>query len=99
MVINPLHDDYFGSPLALKEAILNLAAFIPFGVLYYRTTQLQMAILTLLTITGIETIQYVFNVGVFSTGDIILNFIGCLIGYRIARILQKRLLKNQSSFH
>jgi glycopeptide antibiotics resistance protein len=104
MVLNPLSDGYFNpfspgfwqKPIFFQEATLNMLMFIPFGAVYYRIKQHEMIVVSLLTITGIETIQNVFQVGVFSTGDIILNFVGCLIGYRVARLLHNRFEKEET---
>ncbi|MDN6639753.1 MAG: VanZ family protein [Tetragenococcus sp.] len=74
----------------LIEAFLNLAYFIPLGGLYgLRANWIEFVLISLLTITGIETIQYVFYIGTFSVSDILLNFLGCLIGYSICLVLRK----------
>lgn len=74
----------------LIEAILNLVYFIPLGGLYgLRANWIKFILISLLTITGIETIQYVFYIGTFSVSDILLNFLGCLVGYSICLILRR----------
>ncbi|MCF1615240.1 VanZ family protein [Tetragenococcus koreensis] len=79
----------------LIEALLNLVYFIPLGGLYgLRANWLEFGLISLLTITGIETIQYVFYIGTFSVSDILLNFLGCLVGYSICLVLRKYMDKN-----
>lgn len=64
------------------EAMMNMVYFIPLGSLYgLRAKSAEFIFLALVTITGIETIQYVFYVGTFAISDIMLNFLGCCIGY------------------
>ncbi|GAA5422110.1 VanZ family protein [Tetragenococcus halophilus] len=78
----------------LIEAFLNLAYFIPLGGLYgLRANWLEFILISLLTITGIETIQYVFYIGTFSVSDILLNFLGCLVGYSSCLLIRKFLTK------
>jgi len=78
----------------LIEAFLNLAYFIPLGGLYgLRVNWLEFILISLLTITGIETIQYVFYIGTFSVSDILLNFLGCLVGYSSCLLIRKFLTK------
>ena len=57
------------------ELILNTAYFIPLGCLYgLRAKPVEAALIALITIIGIETIQYVFYIGTFDIWDIITNF-------------------------
>lgn len=78
----------------LIEAFLNLAYFIPLGGLYgLRVNWREFVLISLLTITGIETIQYVFYIGTFSVSDILLNFLGCLVGYSSCLLIRKFLTK------
>lgn len=66
----------------LLQAILNILYFIPLGGIYaVRAKWYEFPIIAFLTILGIETIQYVFYVGTFAYDDILLNLIGCFIGY------------------
>ena len=76
----------------LMEALLNLGYFIPLGALYaMKASYVEFTIIALLTILGIETIQYVFYIGTFALSDILLNYIGCAIGYKLSIFLQHRL--------
>lgn len=68
------------------EAMMNVVYFIPLGSLYgFRAKSAEFIFLALVTITGIETIQYVFYVGTFALSDILLNFLGCSIGYLLLK--------------
>jgi hypothetical protein len=74
----------------MLEALLNVLYFIPLGGLYgLKANWWEFGIIALLTILGIETIQYVFYIGTFALSDIILNFIGCSIGYSVCLGLKK----------
>lgn len=74
----------------ILEAILNVLYFVPLGGLYgLKAKWWEFGVIALLTILGIETIQYVFYIGTFALSDILLNFIGCLLGYGICLGLKK----------
>lgn len=76
----------------LTEALLNVIYFIPLGGLYgIKANFLEFTTVSLLTILGIETLQYVFQVGTFALSDILLNWIGCLIGYLACNYLKRRM--------
>lgn len=73
----------------LMEAMLNVLYFVPLGGLYgFKANAVEFVVISLLTIVGIETIQYAFYIGTFALSDILLNFIGCTIGYLMFRKLQ-----------
>ncbi|WP_414653953.1 VanZ family protein [Floricoccus tropicus] len=70
----------------IREALLNVLYFIPLGIIYgFRASRLEFVFISLLTILGIETIQYVFYLGTFGLSDIMLNFIGTTIGYYMCK--------------
>lgn len=70
----------------LMEAGLNIIYFLPLGILYrLHASKKQFVVIALLTILGIETIQYVFYLGTFALSDILLNFCGCWFGYFLGR--------------
>lgn len=72
----------------IVEAILNVLYLIPLGGLYgLKAKNWEFVVIALTTILGIETLQYVFYVGTFAISDILLNFIGCTIGYIFARFV------------
>lgn len=76
----------------ITEAVLNLLFFIPLGGLYgVKAKFWEFMIVSLLTILGIETIQYVFYIGTFAFSDILLNWIGCLIGFEMCKWIKKYL--------
>ena len=78
----------------LLQAILNVLYFIPLGALFaVKANWIEFPIVSILIILGIETIQYVFYVGTFSLSDIMLNFIGCTIGYLSYLGLKKYVIK------
>lgn len=75
------------------ELLLNIGYFIPLGCLYgLRAKPLEAAVIALITIIGIETIQYVFYIGTFDIWDIITNFTGCIIGYLFSLQNKKRIV-------
>lgn len=78
--INPF--DFLNWDPGVLEFLLNIVTFIPLGAWYgARAGKLEFVIIALVTILGIETIQYVFYLGIFDTSDILANFLGCAIGY------------------
>lgn len=78
--------------LILKEAFLNVVYFVPLGALYgLRARPLEFITIALLTIFGIETIQYVFFIGTFDMSDVLLNFIGCTCGYLFCGLFKRRM--------
>ncbi|WEV60776.1 VanZ family protein [Streptococcaceae bacterium ESL0729] len=76
----------------LREALLNLIYFIPLGIIYgFHARPKEFVFISLLTLLGVETIQYLFYLGTFGLSDILLNFMGCSIGYLI-------FVKNKNKF-
>lgn len=76
----------------IMEAFLNVLYFIPLGALYGLKTRIaEFVFASLITIIGIETLQYVFYVGTFAISDILLNWLGCIIGYWICRFLRSQM--------
>ncbi|ETT67650.1 VanZ family protein [Paenibacillus odorifer] len=62
----------------------NIAAFIPFGVLFpllYRTHFKKFICLFILTIFGLETLQALTFLGSFDVADVISNTLGAMIGF------------------
>ena len=79
-------------PRTIQEAVLNIIYFIPLGGLYCINTDFkQFVIVSLVTLLVIETIQFIFYLGTFAISDIILNFLGCLIGYYCCWEIKRRL--------
>lgn len=86
-----LFDFVSSDPKVILDAVLNLVYFIPLGVLYgLKATFKEFIIIALLTILGIESIQYLFYIGTFALSDILLNLIGCGIGYLVCDLLRPR---------
>ncbi|MSD83744.1 VanZ family protein [Lactobacillus curvatus] len=77
------------NPRILLEAVLNVVYFIPLGGLYHlKASFVEMNVIALLTILGIEILQFAFYLGTFALSDILLNWIGCLIGFGLWTIAQ-----------
>lgn len=89
--LNPF-ELYLNNGQQIIELILNTAYFIPLGCLYgLRAKPMEAALIALVTIIGIETIQYVFYIGTFDIWDIFTNFAGCMLGYFISTLIKKRM--------
>ena len=73
------------------QMLVNIFMFVPFGVFLYiggintRKTCLFGFLLSL----GIEVFEYVTGRGIFDIDDLILNTLGALIGYLLARVILK----------
>lgn len=77
------------NPRILLEAVLNVVYFIPLGGLYHlKASFFEMNVVALLTILGIEILQFAFYLGTFALSDILLNWIGCLIGFGLWTLAQ-----------
>ena len=74
-------------PSIAINLIGNIVMFIPFGFLGWwssRYNQLHRLVLDFLTaIFIIEACQYFTRLGIFDVDDILLNFLGVLIGFKI----------------
>jgi len=73
----------------------NIAAFIPLGMYlsYLGKRPVSTVIAGFLLSLFIETMQYVWSVGVSELDDLILNTIGAFVGVWVVRILQKKFAK------
>ncbi|HVZ56265.1 MAG TPA: VanZ family protein [Chitinophagaceae bacterium] len=75
----------------LKNVIGNVAGFVPLGVLLpvlfpsLRTASRTIGTVFLISL-GFETLQLVFNLGVFDVDDLLLNTVGGSIGYLVFRV-------------
>lgn len=79
-------------PYAFKNIIANILVFIPLGFFVSNKNSknvFEALIICLGVILSIELIQLLFKIGFFDVDDIILNFIGSLIGRGINKILIK----------
>ncbi len=75
------------------EIILNVVAFVPFGVFAYALWQeksfLSQILPVFLTSLGFEVIQFIFAIGATDITDLITNTSGGVIGIGIAFVLSK----------
>ncbi|WP_304017408.1 VanZ family protein [Fenollaria timonensis] len=80
-------------PYAFKNIIANILVFIPLGFFVSNKNSknvFKTLVICLSVILSIECIQLLFKIGFFDVDDIILNFIGSLIGVLINLVAQKR---------
>ena len=91
----PFHEMFrydFGSRLFFKNVVGNMLLFMPYGFFaaYYLKLEKPTAviILTLLVSITIETTQLLIG-RVFDIDDIILNFIGAMLGFYVYNFLDK----------
>jgi len=73
---------------AIKNLLGNMVVFIPFGCLLslvYETFRriIPFIAISISSILCIEIVQFIFMIGFFDVDDIILNFIGAMIGYAL----------------
>lgn len=93
LVLNPFATQAIGTP---TEVVLNLALFVPFGLLVYRRWP-RLGIVRVLALGGatvivIETLQYILPVGrAASTADVICGVAGTLVGALLARLIWLRI--------
>lgn len=83
-----------GALSALLNTIGNVIGFIPYGIfipiLFARTDSLfKLLLIGFLSSLTIETIQLIFDVGVFDVDDLILNTLGTISGYGLYRAAKK----------
>lgn len=79
-------------PYAFKNILANILVFIPLGIFVSNKNSknvFKTLVICLSVILSIECIQLLFKIGFFDVDDIILNFIGSLIGMVINKILIK----------
>lgn len=80
-------------PYAFKNIIANILVFIPLGFFISNKNPknvFKTLVICISVILSIECIQLLFKIGFFDVDDIILNFIGSLIGLIINLFAQKR---------
>lgn len=80
--INIINDFEYSSTTLVVFA--NLLMYIPIGMgikfNFNKIKNYKLSILFLIYILIIESVQYIFNLGIFDVNDIILNFIGFYLG-------------------
>lgn len=91
----PFHEMFryqFGSRLFIKNVIGNMLLFVPYGFFAAYVLKLErpraVIILSLLVSVTIEVTQLLIG-RVFDIDDIILNFIGAMLGYYVYHLLDK----------
>ncbi|WP_261828616.1 VanZ family protein [Inconstantimicrobium mannanitabidum] len=77
--------------------LLNILAFIPIGYIFRHKGARNMLLIMIPIEFLIETIQYIFKLGIFDINDIILNLIGICIGYIISKNKDLLKIENTSS--
>lgn len=88
--------DFKGRYFLLSEVIGNLLIFIPFPIAVYylslnkKLSNIQLILIILSATIAIESIQYIFNIGVFDINDIVLNLAGGATGMYIHNNLQRK---------
>lgn len=85
-----------GSRMFFKNVVGNMVMFIPFGLFVSYFLKLEkvysITILSLITSITIETTQLIIG-RVFDVDDILLNFIGAIIGFLIYNFIHKIRIK------
>ena len=92
----------FGSGLFYKNIFGNVLLFLPYGIFIAKYVKLKspliVGIIGFITSLSIEVIQFLIG-RVFDVDDIILNVLGCLLGFFIYNIFKKFNSKLPSIFH
>lgn len=72
-------------PYAFKNIVGNIVTFIPLGffvsTIFFRTKFFKTILTCVAIILIIECGQFVLKIGFFDVDDIILNLLGCLLGF------------------
>ena len=74
----------FGRTESIQN-INNILVFMPFGALFPGKRWKALLLTALLFSVGIETIQYVFNLGWCEIDDVICNALGAIVGYGLCK--------------
>lgn len=81
----------------------NIITFIPLGfflsvhIKKFKNT-IKVSVFSITLITVIESLQFIFNVGVFDIDDIILNTLGCIIGHETYKFIKWNLNKKYNRY-
>ncbi len=91
-----------GSSLFYKNIFGNLLLFLPLGIFIAKYVKLEKTSITLIiafiTSLSIEVIQFLIG-RVFDVDDIILNVIGCILGFYLYKLFEKFSDKLPKFFH
>ena len=86
----------YQAPVVLRRVIfnyvVNLLLFVPWGILFAigKTTAKRFALYTGIVVIFVELLQYLAMLGSFDIEDIILNGIGAMIGFLVARQIKSK---------
>jgi glycopeptide antibiotics resistance protein len=84
---------FAGKTFYLKEILLNILLYIPFGFMmpavFRKMKVWQMILVFLFFSCGIELIQLFGRIGVFETDDILDNTLGGILGLTVYRIFRR----------
>lgn len=77
---------HYSAGILFINLIANIIVFIPLGFLLPIIKEnmrsfFRVVFVSFIIILGAESLQYIFNVGIFDVDDIILNMLGVMIGY------------------
>jgi len=76
------------------EVFMNIFVFIPLGLFlgasFHKQTFIKTLMTGILVSVIVEALQFVFKRGVSETDDVIHNSLGCLIGYALCSMINKR---------
>lgn len=89
-ILNIFYDLLYGDALVL---LMNIVFFIPLGFIFKLNKKNSIIFITSIFI--VELIQVTFTLGIFDIVDIILNYIGFVIGTVLIIHLKKYLLDNK----
>lgn len=69
--------------MTMLIAVLNIIMFMPLGMhmRYFKMGCFSSIFISTFILMIIEVIQFIFRVGIFDIGDVILNMLGIVIGY------------------
>lgn len=88
-----MNSERYSSHILFINLAANIVTFIPLGffiaLLFKRVRNINIVVVFSIMITTIiETMQIILNVGVFDIDDIILNTLGCIIGFIFYKIIK-----------
>ena len=74
------------------ETFFNIVFFIPLGLLlnYKKISFSKSILISIIGITIIEVIQYIFSLGFFDLGDVVTNTVGIIFGWLFYSLLDKK---------
>ena len=71
---------YADSPEFLREMIMNVALFLPFGLVFCTLIGPWSIFEGLVLSVAIEYVQYYYGMGVAQVTDVLMNTLGCILG-------------------